>query len=160
VRHSRVSVVSVRSFGRRRCDCSESSAVGVGHFSAWAVGHSVVGSDGEDEKPLAGVRGANVRRLEDDFLDPVASAFKVGADNIVVSDPKVLAHVLEEAPSRADGSNVSDDPRPEVAGVVDPEALSGGAERLARVAANDAIHEAAPRSSVKGFEVSPDRSVR
>jgi len=38
-------------------------------------------------------------------------------------------------------------------------ALTGEAERLARVAANDAIHEAAPRSAVKGSHIRPHRRV-
>ena len=34
---------------------------------------------------------------------------------------------------------------------------TGERERLARVAANDSIHEAAPRSAVEGSQVRPDR---
>lgn len=36
--------------------------------------------------------------------------------------------------------------------------LSGVAERLARVAASDEIHDATPRSAVEGSQVAPDRS--
>jgi hypothetical protein len=35
--------------------------------------------------------------------------------------------------------------------------LAGEAERLARVSANDAIHDATPRSAVEGSNVRPDR---
>jgi hypothetical protein len=35
--------------------------------------------------------------------------------------------------------------------------LAGEAERLARVAANDAIHDATPRLAVEGSQVRPDR---
>ena len=47
---------------------------------------------------------------------------------------------------------------PQVARIAFPKALAGEAERLARVAANDAIHEAAPASAVEGSQVAPDRS--
>jgi hypothetical protein len=65
-----------------------------------------------------------VRRLPEALRDPVAKPFKVWADNVVVSKPKVSCHVLEEAPLRPDASNVSLNDGPEVAGVVDSTALS------------------------------------
>lgn len=49
------------------------------------------------------------------------------------------------------------DARPEVALVFVGSLLAGDGERLARVAASDAIHEATPRSRVERSEVAPDR---
>ena len=105
------------------------------------------------------MRSPNFRRREDAFRDPVAKAFKVGADNVVVSKPKVSCHVLEEAPLRPDLSNDSLDARPEMARVCGPEPLSGDAKRLARVSPNDSSHAATPRAAVEGVEISPDRRV-
>lgn len=49
------------------------------------------------------------------------------------------------------------DVRPEVAVVVFSFALPGKAERLARVARKDEVHEATPRCTIEGGEVRPDR---
>jgi len=46
---------------------------------------------------------------------------------------------------------------PEVAGISSAAAASRDGERLARVARNDAIHEAAPRAAVEGSEIRPYR---
>jgi len=53
---------------------------------------------GQDEEPFALVWGADLRRREEAFRDAVAKAFEVGANNVEVSEPKVSAHVFEEAP--------------------------------------------------------------
>jgi hypothetical protein len=47
--------------------------------------------------------------------------------------------------------------RPEVPWVFVAELSSGNGERLARIAAMDDIHQAAPRSAVEGGNVVPDR---
>lgn len=117
----------------------------------WAVGH--------DEEPLALVRGADFRRLVEAFRDPVASALEVRSDNVEVSKPKVVSHVLEEAPIWAALIDDSEDVRPEVPRVVGAAPLAGDAERLARVAANDAIHDSTPRAAVEGSEIRPNRRI-
>ena len=88
---------------------------------------------GEDEEPLAPMRGADFRRREEPFRDPVAKAFEAWFNNVEVAKPKVSSHVLKKAPLRF---NLSDDPldaRPEMPWVGCPESLPGNAERLAGI---------------------------
>ncbi len=114
---------------------------------------------GQDEEPFALVRGANFRRREEPFRDPVAKAFEVWANNVPVSKPKVSPHVFEEAPSWLALSDDSRDRRPEVAGVVDSEPLAGNGEGLAGITANDSRNAATPRSAIEGVEIRPYRRV-
>lgn len=66
--------------------------------------------------------------------------------------------ILEETePGLAFGDDAGD-VRPEVARVGDAAALSGHAERLARVAARANIHDSTPRAAVECGKVRPDRS--
>lgn len=112
---------------------------------------------GQDEEPFSAVRRADVRSLDEDRLNPVASAFKVGLDSSEVSMPNESAHVFDEDPG---GVALSDDPEgvgPEMARVIFPRALSGDAPRLAGDAARYAIHDATPRSAVEGSYVRPHR---
>ncbi len=67
--------------------------------------------------------------------------------------------VLQEYESRSSVANDSGDLRPEVSGVVLSESLAGLRKRLAGVAGSDKIHSAAPRLSVEGSQVVPDRSL-
>jgi hypothetical protein len=62
----------------------------------------------------------------------------------------VVADVLEEAPLGADFSNDAGDFGPQVTFVPVATSLSGDGERLARVAASDAIHDPTPRLAVEG----------
>lgn len=65
--------------------------------------------------------------------------------------------VLKEDPLRL---NLSDDPgnvRPEVPGVILALSLSRCGKRLAWVSCKHGVTEAAPRSSVEGLDVVPDR---
>jgi hypothetical protein len=104
---------------------------------------------GQDEQAFALVACANFRRREYAALNPVAHSCEVSGD-LGKPEVDVVADVLEEAEL---GSHLPDDAGdvgPEVAGVVGPASLAGHAERLARVAANDAIHDATPRSAVEG----------
>jgi hypothetical protein len=69
----------------------------------------------------------------------------------------VARNVFEEHPS---GFDLADDPghlRPQVPLVVGSLALSGCAERLARVSGKDGIKGAAERSPVEGGDIIPDR---
>lgn len=65
--------------------------------------------------------------------------------------------VFEEDPRGLAFPDDAGDIRPEVALVIGPAPLPGGAERLARIAREHAIHGSAPRAPVEGREVSPDR---
>lgn len=70
----------------------------------------------------------------------------------------MVGDVLEGDELGAEVADEVSDAGPEVSLVGVRSLLAGEGERLARVAANDAIHEAVPRSSVEGSEVTPDRS--
>lgn len=67
------------------------------------------------------------------------------------------ADILEEAEGRFGFAHDAGDVRPEMSRVFVAELASGDAERLARIAAMDEIHHAAPRSAVEGGNVVPDR---
>jgi len=71
---------------------------------------------------------------------------------------KVPAHVFEEDEGRSALVNDASDLGPEVPWIGLGSALSGAAERLARVARSDEIHDSAPRSAVEGSEIVEDRS--
>lgn len=124
---------------------SPSAALGVGHP--------------EEEESLPLVRRPDLRRREEAFLDAVAKALKVRAEAAVIL-PKAASHILEEAPADSGFANNSDALGPEVAVVGCPSLLPGGAVGLAREAGHDSLHAAAPRSSVEGSEVRPERRVR
>lgn len=68
------------------------------------------------------------------------------------------AHVLEQNES---GPELSDEPvdgGPEMAGVVGAETATGDRERLARIPANDAVHQSVKAACWEGVNVAPDRS--
>ena len=67
------------------------------------------------------------------------------------------ADVLEETNAGFDLAHDTGDVGPEVSWVFVSELASGDAERLARIAAMDDIHQAAPRSTVEAGNVVPDR---
>lgn len=107
------------------------------------------------------MRSADVRRLEDDFLeddflDAVASLLKFRSEAAVIL-PKAPSHILEEGESRSGLANDSEALVPEVAVVGGPELLPGDAVGLTREAAKDEIHDATPRAAIEGSEVSPHR---
>ena len=77
----------------------------------------------------------------------------------IESQSKVPWHVLQERDAGSYFVKHSSDFRPQVALVVFAELLAGEAERLARVARSDEIHDATPGSAVEGAEVVPDRRV-
>ena len=114
---------------------------------------------GQDEEAFPLVGGADFRRREEAFRDPVAKAFEVWANNVEVAKPKVSAHVFEEAPSWLTLSDDSRDRGPEVPWVCGSEPLSGDAEGLTGITANDSLHAASPRAAVEGVQISPDRRV-
>ncbi len=65
--------------------------------------------------------------------------------------------ILEEAERGFDFRHDTGDVRPEMSWVFVAELASGDAKWLARIAAMDDIHHAAPRLAVKGGNVVPDR---
>lgn len=79
------------------------------------------------------------------------------AENGVESHSKVPWHVLQDDDA---GSHFAKDPGdigPEVALILGTALPSGVAERLARVARRDEIHDAAPRAAIEGLEVVGNR---
>tara|TARA_Y100000310_G_scaffold102168_1_gene100383 strand:- start:1583 stop:2029 length:447 start_codon:yes stop_codon:yes gene_type:complete len=74
-----------------------------------------------------------------------------------IPESEVRVHVLKEAKSWSDLSDDSGEVRPEVPWVVGASSPAGRAERLARVAASDAIHKSTPRLAVEGSNIIPDR---
>lgn len=65
--------------------------------------------------------------------------------------------IFEKAKRRPDFSHDPSDVRPEVARVFVAKLSSRDRERLARIAAMDDIHHAAPRFATEGFNIVPDR---
>jgi len=111
---------------------------------------------GQQPEPFASVWGANGGRGEQRPFRIEPESGKVGQD---VRKPGVnkSGDVLQEHESR---SHVSHDPGnvwPEPSLVIDTSTLSGRRERLAGEAGSDEIHPAAPRRTVEGGEVRPDR---
>jgi len=99
---------------------------------------------------------ADFLRAEYSCRNPVAQPFQSRDEGVKLS-VRVPEDVLAEdtmRPALGDDADNLVDEEPIVGG---PEPLSGNAVRLARVAANDAIHDATPRSSVEGSKVRPDR---
>lgn len=68
------------------------------------------------------------------------------------------ADVLEQAPLGLKVCDALLDDRPQVARVVGSESLSGVAERLAGISANESRNLATPCSEIEGSQVAPERS--
>lgn len=118
---------------------------------AAAVGHR------EDEQALAEVRRANFLRREQSHLKRVAKAGKVSTDE-AETRRKVRPDVFEEQNGRAGLDDDAAEGGPEPAGIGDPEALAGPRLALARISANEEIHDATPRAAVEGSGIRPHRS--
>lgn len=112
---------------------------------------------GQDEEPLASVARPGLGRAEYSTRNPAAQLFQSGDCDFQLPG-KVPWHVLaEEGVSPAliedlDGAIK----QPSV--IIGAEPLSGDAVALAGISRQDAIHRAAPCSSVEGSQVRPDRS--
>jgi hypothetical protein len=130
----------------------QSRATGVIHDSR--LGRS---SPRENEHPLATVRRANACRAEHAPFRIEPEGGQV-AEYAVEPSNNESAHVLHEDVARShvanDPSKLSPEPR---ALAVETSAFAGEADVLAREAASDAIHDATPRSSVEGADVTVDR---
>jgi hypothetical protein len=95
------------------------------------------------------MREAQVRRAKETDLTRKTKSAQF-SENLFGAERQVAADVFEED---RPGSALDDDPAddgPQVALVVVAAPLACDAERLARVARCDAIHEAAPRSAPEG----------
>ncbi len=71
----------------------------------------------------------------------------------------MIGDVFEKYPLRLAFGDNPGDVRPKVPGIVRPTAPAGDAERLARIARREAIHDATPWPAVEGGNVVPDRSL-
>lgn len=118
---------------------------------------SLVRTVGHDEQPLASVGGPHFGRAEDSCRNAATQPFQWRDEGGELS-VRVPRDVLAEqtiSPARGEDPEHLVDEEALVAGAA---ALAGDRVGLARVAASDAIHDAAPRSSVEGGKVRPDRS--
>jgi hypothetical protein len=134
-----------------------SPATGVGQEPG-RVGGGIVSTVGEHEEPLAPMRRADLRRREEACRKPVAQADQVSGD-LGKAEAQMMGDVLEEDEGRGDLADDPGDLRPEVARVVRAAHPAGGRERLARIARQQEVHAAAPRSAVEGSKVVPDNRV-
>jgi len=110
---------------------------------------------GEDEDPCPLMTGADFRRADEYDLTSERHCGQVSsharrACNLAFRPDKHAGDVFDPDEPRARFIDDAPHVGPEVALVVCTLALSGGAVGLARDAANDAIHKAAPRSASEG----------
>jgi hypothetical protein len=119
------------------------------------VGHPSI-SRGENEDPLALVRGADFRRAEYSPRHRVTHFFQV-ADDCGESQRDVSLDVLEEAQSWFTKSNTICDPGPEVSGVFFSESFAGCGKTLAGITPRDDIHQSSKLSEVERLEIRPNR---
>jgi hypothetical protein len=111
--------------------------------------------DTEDEKPLALMRRANLRRCEESALNRAAQSLKVSIDAVGAAGREHPADVFNEYPP---GGGLDEDPpgdAPQIALIVLSKPLSGEGMRLARDSAKYAIQQAAPAAAVEGSGIRP-----
>jgi hypothetical protein len=111
----------------------------------------------EDEDPLAAVRRADLSRAEKSDLTRETKPTQVSPDPFAAARGEHALDVLDETPPRAGLDEDAPEGSPQVALVVGPETLSGKAVRLARDAANDAVHAATPLAAAEGSGIAMDR---
>jgi hypothetical protein len=107
------------------------------------------------------VRRANLSRTEQSDLNRITKLAKVSPNPLGSSDfvSPGREHAGDILDDDEPGPRLDDDAacgRPEVAGVERAAPAAGHAVRLARDAANEAIHEAAPWVAVEGSGIRPD----
>ena len=108
----------------------------------------------EDTKPL--VRRANFCRREEACRRRVTHAPKLSQHGLQ-AEGDVSGDVLEKNPLRAAFLDDAGDLGPEVAGIVGPTALSGGAEGLAGVSGEDRVEYSAKGAGIEAAQIVPDR---
>ena len=123
---------------------------------ALAVGYS----PRENEDPLPAVRRSDSGRAEQTPLRIEPEVVQVCEDSDKSSSNKPR-HVLQEDDPRSRLANEPGALEPEAGArsLSEPRSLSGKRDVLAGEPRSEAIHRAAPRPSVEGGEVRPDRSL-
>lgn len=116
-----------------------------------AVGHC------EDKEALPFMARADLRRREQSSLTRKAQSVKVSPNPLGAAAGEHAADVLDEDEPRARLDDDATCGRPEVARVFALEPLSGKTVRLARYAANEAVHASTPASAVEGSGIAPNR---
>ena len=107
----------------------------------------------EDAQPL--VRRTDFCRREQARRRRVAHAPKLSQHGFK-AEGDVTGDVFEEHPFGGAFPDDAGDLGPEVAGIVDTTALSGGAERLARISGEDDVESTAERPGIEAAEIIPD----
>jgi hypothetical protein len=115
-----------------------------------------VGQD-EDAEPL--VRRADFCRREQARRRRIAHVPKLSQDGLE-AEGDVTGDIFEEDPLRGALPDDAGDVGPEVARVVCPSALSGGAERLAGISCQHCVEGTAKGPGIKAAQVVPDRRGR
>ena len=111
---------------------------------------------GQDEDPEPLVRRANFCRAEQTRRRRVAHCPKLSQDGFK-AEGDVPGNVFEEDPLWAAFADDAGDIGPEVPRIVCATALSGGAERLARISGEDDVESTAERSGIEAAQIIPDR---
>jgi hypothetical protein len=98
---------------------------------------------------------ADFCRREQSSLNREAQPPKVSPNPLRSTGREHAADVFDENKPRAGLDDDTSGVRPEISLVVLPEPLPGQAVRLARDAANEAIHDSTPRAAVEGGNIAP-----
>lgn len=111
---------------------------------------------GQDENPLAQVGSSNALRTETAPLS-IEPQRGQGSENVSEPGSKEPWHVFQKDDSGLHLANHALDVWPQPPFVISATPGSGDADRLAREARRDDIHDATPRSSIEVGEVVPHR---
>lgn len=103
----------------------------------------------EDEEPFALVRRSDFLRSKQARRNAIAHALKL-SDDFVCSKRQMTGDVLEEDGAWSDDAEKISDGGPKMSRIVSTKSLAGVAEWLARIAANDEIHDASEGPTVEG----------
>jgi len=124
---------------------------------ARGVGQWVALSAGEPEQPLPPMRRADFRRREQSCRKAIAHADQALGD-FGKSKAQMMRDVLQEDEGWLALPDDARDVGPQVPRIGRAPALSRERERLARIARQDDVHAAAPRSTIEACNIVPDRS--
>ena len=111
---------------------------------------------GQDEDAHPPVRRADFCRREQTRRRRVGQSPKLSQDGFK-AEGDVTGDVFEEDPFGAALADNPGDLGPEMAWVFGTAALSGGAERLARISGEDDVEGAAKGAGIEGSQIIPDR---
>jgi hypothetical protein len=117
---------------------------------------SVVRAVGQDEKPLAEMRRADLLRTKDSLRNLVAKSAKLSA-HLLVADAEVVLDIFEEHDSRLDFAADAGDVRPEMPGIGGAPLFARAGEGAAGITRSEDIHAATPRAAVEGLNIRPHR---